>query len=308
MRKELKKVFSFAYRLITSALPEQSHLLVLYFHKVYTSKSEAFNGCSHPMEATTAEDLKIIIGTLLENGYQFVNPESIFSIRANSNPRLALITFDDGYFNNTRALPILEQFNVPCLFHVSTWYIAEQRPFWVDVLYRQMRQYGKKLEQIADAIELMKKLSLPEIISRIGREAMYIDSDICRPFTCQELKDFARHKLVYIGNHTHTHAALALQDRDAIQKELSISQELLKEWLGSYPQSIAYPHGSVNALVMEMARQIGFRVGFTVEPMKNYLPFKNPLFLHRFSFSDDGDLATICRRIINYRNSHGMLH
>lgn len=308
IRRQLNNWVDFLDKRLIVLTEEQPHLLVLFFHKIYKSKSEAFNGLGLPLEATTAEDLTAAIDTLLASGYEFIAPRKVL-LSEKLPQKSALITFDDGYFNNTRALPVLERFQTPALFHISTWYVAENRSFWVDVLYRKLSARGKSHAEIIGAIEQLKALpSFPEIIARIGEDAMSIYSDNCRPFTVEELRDFSAHPLVHIGNHTHTHAALALQSASRVSEELRISQQLLQEWLGYQPPFIAYPHGSMNRTVMDIAAQQGLQVGFTIEPMKNYLPIGNMFFVHRFNFSDpQADVPTACRQIISKRHDRAII-
>ncbi len=208
-------------------------------------------------------------------------------------------------------MPVLEQFQTPALFHISTWYVAENRSFWVDVLYRKLSASGKSHTEIIGTIEELKALpAFSDIITRIGENAMTVYSDNCRQFTVDELRDFSAHPLVHIGNHTHTHAALALQAAARIKDELQTSQQLLEEWLGYQPLFIAYPHGSMNRKVMEIAAQQGLRLGLTIEPMKNYLPIDadDMLFVHRFNFSDPwADVTTACRQIIGKRHDRAII-
>ena len=46
-----------------------------------------------------------------------------------------VITFDDGFRNNySIAKPILEKYEVPATFYISTGNVSEQKLFWVDLL------------------------------------------------------------------------------------------------------------------------------------------------------------------------------
>lgn len=54
---------------------------------------------------------------MLDSGYTFVQPNDIYpGLRPEPHQKLALITFDDGYYNNTHLIPVLEEFEVPALF------------------------------------------------------------------------------------------------------------------------------------------------------------------------------------------------
>ncbi len=79
IRRQLNNTIDFLDKQLMLLTHEKPHLLVLFFHKIYKTKSEAFNGLSLPMEATTAEDLAAAIETLLENNYTFIKPKQVFS-------------------------------------------------------------------------------------------------------------------------------------------------------------------------------------------------------------------------------------
>jgi peptidoglycan/xylan/chitin deacetylase (PgdA/CDA1 family) len=50
-------------------------------------------------------------------------------------PRSIAITFDDGYLNNlTKALPLLEQYDLPATFFIPTRNLLDGHPFWWDEL------------------------------------------------------------------------------------------------------------------------------------------------------------------------------
>ncbi|MEJ7665168.1 MAG: polysaccharide deacetylase family protein [Hymenobacter sp.] len=50
--------------------------------------------------------------------------------------KYALITFDDGYFNNHLALPVLRRYGVPATFFISSHHVLSGQAFWWDVVYR----------------------------------------------------------------------------------------------------------------------------------------------------------------------------
>ena len=69
---------------------------------------------------------------LLKRVANFVHPEEILDRRLFSSRRLHfLLTFDDGLINNYRlGFPVLQRYEIPALFFVSTWHMVSGEPFW----------------------------------------------------------------------------------------------------------------------------------------------------------------------------------
>lgn len=66
------------------------------------------------------------------------------------------------------------------------------------------------------------------------------------------------------GSHTVTHRALSELDQAAIYDELVNSKATLESILGKKIDAIAYPRGSYNEIVVNIAKRVGYRTGFTV--------------------------------------------
>src|SRR5438105_15125427 len=87
-------------------------LLVLMFHSLFRDKRETDSDLVDPQQGITIPMFRSVIAYLLEHSYLLVSPADL----QRSLPperQYALLTFDDGYFNNSRALPVLEEFAVP---------------------------------------------------------------------------------------------------------------------------------------------------------------------------------------------------
>ena len=67
------------------------------------------------------------------------------------------VTFDDGYYNNTKILPLLEEYQIPAHIFVTTKNVLLNQRFWWDVLYEHMVLSGKNWKEIARKIEKCKR-------------------------------------------------------------------------------------------------------------------------------------------------------
>lgn len=62
--------------------------------------------------------------------------------------KYAMITFDDGYFNNILALEILNKFKVPSVIFVTTKNVEENNSFWWDVVFKFRKKQGVAFHKI----------------------------------------------------------------------------------------------------------------------------------------------------------------
>lgn len=282
--------------------PASSRLLVFTFHSLFSSAEETNFGLVDPQQKITTEKFRTFVAHFLEQGYQFVSPEKIV---AGLNPvgNHAMITFDDGYFNNLRALPVLEEFQVPAVFCISTNHVASGKPFWWDVLYREGSKNGLSSEEVDRARSEFKRMHTRDVenklASEFGNTCLRTASDLDRPMTPGELQKLANHPMARIGNHTCDHAILTNYPLSEVREQICGAQEMLGTLTGQPPLLIAYPNGNVSADIVQTARDAGLAVGVTVQPGLNRIgrggQIRDILVLRRFTLWGDSDIGTQCR-------------
>src|SRR5688500_8979811 len=136
---------------------ERGALSTFMFHGLFASCSEVARGDADPQQAVTVPDFRRFVEYLLGCGYRFVSVADVLS-GLSPGPRYAMVTFDDGYFSNIRALPVLEEFDVPAAVFVSTGHVLGGKCFWWDVLYREALARGVSVAEIAEETERLKAL------------------------------------------------------------------------------------------------------------------------------------------------------
>jgi peptidoglycan/xylan/chitin deacetylase (PgdA/CDA1 family) len=113
------------------------------------------------------------------------------------------------------------------------------------------------------------------------------------------LREFARHPLVRIGNHTANHAILTNYPDAEARAQVERAQEWLRAELRVEPVAIAYPNGGSNDAVVKVCREAGLKLGFTVRPRKTRLPVgaggDGMLRIGRFTPHGEGEIETQCR-------------
>jgi peptidoglycan/xylan/chitin deacetylase (PgdA/CDA1 family) len=282
--------------LTPSWVREAPGLIVFALHALCASRSQLHDPALAAGQSVCVDDLRALIGTVRDSGYEFVAPEQVAAGLAPGG-QYAMLTFDDGYFNNALALPVLDEFHVPATFFIASTNVLEGKAFWWDAVSRGFAAAGAGHRATQAELARLKQLPPHEIEdavrSRFGAGALRPVADGDRPFTPAELAGFARHARVRIGNHTADHAILTRCSPGEMRSQIERCQEALRAITGATPVAIAYPNGNHSPQVVEAARAAGLSVGFTVHPSRNRLaPGPSAAMrLGRFYFHGEPDAA-----------------
>jgi peptidoglycan/xylan/chitin deacetylase (PgdA/CDA1 family) len=275
-------------------LREGPGLIVIGLHSLCASRSQLDDPAVAPHQNVCVDDFRALVDAILKSGYTIVSAEQV-DAGLDRRGRYVMLTFDDGYFNNVLALDVLDEFDVPATFFVSTNHVLEQKAFWWDAQHRALVRRGASAQVRRAALRQLKALPAMRIEDdfrhRFGPAALRPHSDRDRPFTRAELIDFSRHRHVRLGNHTADHAILTRCSVPEILRQIQGCQEALTGITGAAPIAIAYPNGNHSTVVVEAAKVLGLRLGFTVKPAKNRVPPPGAelMRLGRFYFRGDTD-------------------
>jgi peptidoglycan/xylan/chitin deacetylase (PgdA/CDA1 family) len=281
---------------------ERGGLRAFLFHSLFRDEREIALHQVDPLQRTTVAQFRAFVEYYLGHGYRFVGPDDVLR-GLEPEGKYALISFDDGYYNNTLALPILEQYKVPALFFISTDHVRENKCYWWDVLYRERVAAGTSRRRAYQEALGMKNLRSEQIEEelrrRFGAAAFAPRCDIDRAFTPRELLEFSKSPYVFLGNHTANHGILTNYDDAGVRDQLRRAQDDLSDMTGTTPTAIAYPNGGYNDRVIESCREVGLKLGYTIRPEKVALPVQVPpagLFrLGRFVPHGLAPIDTQCR-------------
>lgn len=281
-------------------IKEKNSLIVFMFHSLFNNEPEESDNYIDSSLGITISRFREFIDYYLEAGYIFISPEEIGNGLC-ADKKYILITFDDGYFNNSGALPVLESYDVPALFFVSVNNVKENKCFWWDVIYREGIKAGVGTDKIKDLQRAFKNKTNQEIervVEEIYGKSSFIPyGDIDRPFTPEELKDFSRKKHVYIGNHTMDHGILTNYSLEDAFDQICDAQNELEKIIGYVPESIAYPNGNYSKEIIDICKRLNLKSGFTTARNKNYIPLNDVFQLSRFSLSSKFDIRKQCEQI-----------
>jgi len=97
----------------------------------------------------------------------------------------------------------------------------------------------------------------------------------------QHIEEISSNELFSIGSHTVSHPFLDKLEDAEIEKELRESKKIIEEHVNRRIETIAYPYGKYNTKVVELAKKVGYKGGFTTERKLNNIN-TNPYKLGRF--------------------------
>lgn len=285
------------------ALPRgPGSLITVLFHSLYRNSGQIGDSVLAPNQNVTVEDLRRFVGVVLDSGHTVVSPAQV-DAGLEPGGNYVMLTFDDGYFNNTLALDVLDEFRVPATFFICSEHVLGEKAFWWDCLSRELAKTGASARSRSAEINRIKIWTAEKIEAHLhacfGKAALRPQSDLDRPFTRAELRDFSRHKWVHLGNHTCDYAILTNYRPDEMARQIQGCQQALAELAGYAPIAISYPNGNYSPSVLEASQAAGLRVGITVLPRRNRLPLdggKSRMTLGRFLFWGGQDAARQCRK------------
>lgn len=266
---------------------ENDGLSCFLFHAI--KEDNKFVSSLYPQENLSISLFEKFVVSLLESGYIFVGPDEIQNGSLLPGKKYGLITFDDGYFNNTWCLEILEKYKVPAIFFITTSWIQENEKLWGDIIFYQRFKRGISFKTIHNEIKTLipKRISFIKdyITKEFGVNSFNPSDDQDRPMTSKELHDFSKNPWVHIGNHTHNHEALKYLSSEEIRQEVEICQTTLKNILGYIPGTMAFPYGRFSKQAVKELKNLDFNLGFTTIQKKTHLPISDDSFftLSRFN-------------------------
>jgi peptidoglycan/xylan/chitin deacetylase (PgdA/CDA1 family) len=119
--------------------------IILMYHRVNELELDPWSLAVSPKHF--AEHLEVI--------REYTNPISLKDLakahrNGNIQNRSIALTFDDGYVDNLyQAKPLLEFYDIPATFFITTGYIGQNREFWWDELEQLLLQPGKLPEKLS---------------------------------------------------------------------------------------------------------------------------------------------------------------
>ena len=275
---------TFGIEKLVSSMGSNKTLNIMY-HGVVKNDSNYFSA-RHLLDKQFEQHL-----TYFKKNFNIISLEQAFeNIKQGIIPSKKTITisFDDGYLNNfTTALPILEKHQIPATFFISSVCLTPMpvQTLWADLISFMNLKYSSyeagnikitkgRVENFNQSIfEYIKERNpkerdgiLDELIReyKIAETITEIPAEVWKLMNKTELVEFSKHPLITIGSHGHNHYNLANIPIEDAKNDLITSKELLEKELKTEINMVAYPDGSYNDEIKNMAENLGYKYQIAV--------------------------------------------
>lgn len=141
-----------------------------------------------------------------------------------------------------------------------------------------------------NAVPILKKYNVPAIFfvspGLLGKKFIRPEFNC---MTWQQLKEISNSQLFTIGAHGLAHKKMNKLNREELIIELKESKDMLEKELDYKINSMAYPSGKYNNLVLEEVKKAGYKFGFTIKPF-HLNKLTSSLEISRFNVNDFSSL------------------
>lgn len=238
--------------------------------------------------------------------------------------KYALITFDDGYIDNyTVAMPILLEFGLSAVFHLSTDYVESSTvPWWDEIAYMLKHTKQTKLtfgnyEKInLTRFEINKTIRL--VMNNVKHDPRDMEEKVEELRTKLECKLDAEEvapnlfvnweqvqKMVdegmFIGSHTRSHRILSHLSLEEQIHEMQLSKEIIENKIGHKILSIAYPVGNEGSFTQETchaAESLGYKCGFSfINGSNELINNESNFYLKRIGIDGNASIDDIKKKV-----------
>lgn len=204
-----------------------------------------------------------------------------------AQPGCVLLTFDDGYADiYTEALPLLEQYRVPCVIFITTGFADRELEAYETLLATLLAGRRELVCPNEGPLALADDSARSAVYRRLrlwlrpqGRRGRQRYMDALRQLNpaapaaadggyldWARIRELDRHPLVTVGAHGRSHILLSRPHPLEVYGELRHSRSRLERELGRRVDLVAYPYGANTALTRLLARRAGYRLGFGTQP------------------------------------------
>ena len=243
------------------------------------------------------------------------------------------VTFDDGYENNfTTAWPILKKYQIPATIYLTTGYIGNERPFWVDLIEHLFNHYPapiltvqikekqftyrtdspeNKIHSVKDVKEKLKKYPVgvaEETIKRIEEKIPSLPDWQSVPnfriLNWDQIREMQADYLITIGSHTVNHNLLSALQPQELEHEVGEARKTIEDVLGVQTNLFAYPNGQENDYNHQSLEYLA-RSGFTsaVTTIPDLIKIESdPLQLNRYAIGFGLNFPFIRKPTIRIKN------
>ena len=280
LERKLEKYLSF----------NEDEFVIFIFHGVIESNSCKVR--NYTKKHILANEFIEILNILSSKGNAISIEEMMYCLNNKKKfPKFSyLITFDDGFENNySVAAPILQSYEVPSIFYISTDFVENNSMSWIDKIEYGLEMCSKgniKLSwddneyffsDIPSKINLLKKIrnyvkcntsfDIKKFVSDIFRqlninEINSLETNLDKKLSWEQIVDLNNNKYFQVGGHSHNHFSLTSFNEKELTHQINKSISLFKEKANIDLQYYSYPEGQsvdFNDLVIQKLKNNGIK-------------------------------------------------
>lgn len=284
----------------------------------------------------TPEQLRAQLAWLRRNRWQLLSLETVLDHWEQGRPlpaRCAVFTVDDGFWDQYEvAGEVFDRFDCPLTYYIVTgfldgaiWPWDDQIHYMLDnsplqeLSYRAYDDPDEPLLQLSLASAAERRSALYRIrdqlkqrandriyaeISRLYTLAQVAEPDqppaAFRPMRWDQIRDLER-RGHHIAPHSLTHRILTQLSDTQMEREVSMSRQVLLDRAGIQANTFAYPTGrrqDFGMREMQLMERLGFRAAMSTEP--GHIRWKRLAGLDRYAlprFSVPTELSDFCQYV-----------
>jgi peptidoglycan/xylan/chitin deacetylase (PgdA/CDA1 family) len=286
-------------------------LTVLLYHRVAEHVRDDFDTFT-PNVSATLEDFTAQMEYISQN-YNVISCGELAERIQNKEPlppHTAIITFDDGYYDNYQvAFPVLKRLGLPATIFATTDFIGSLKPSYWDLVAYCFHHTKKTNVELPLAgpcswndaysreavmlrwIAMLKEVSEAE--KRAAISSIEILLDVALPddafrnlhLSWDQVREMSGNGIEF-GAHTVTHPILTNIPLSQVSDELTLSMKKIEAETGRPVVSFAYPNGQKTDFSDDVTRVVGeagIKVAFTclAGPTCYSSVMQNPLTIRR---------------------------
>jgi len=191
--------------------------------------------------------------------------------------RALVITFDDGYKENYKLIPVFRKYNFKPTIFLCAGIINTKRHFWFEENHSEYPIKQLKRLSTDRRLDLQKNHGFEIEKEYLKRQALTKNEII-------EMKD-----IVDFQCHTLFHPCLPKSSFEEAEKEIEDSKRILEKEYGLNINSFAYPNGDYSKREIQMLEKAGYTNALTVDFGFNTLS-SDPFTLKRICPNDSEDI------------------
>lgn len=220
--------------------------------------------------------------------FQIVSIQDFVSGNFNSDHFTVVLTFDDGYMNNFEfVLPLLEKYEIPACFFITAIRETGYDILWSDHLDlgfafsndrlkiddRDFKKKGREFVDLESGMTLknvcrqegfdFKESMMKQVSAEFRKKDDF--SLYWKLVDKAEIVTMANSPWITIGSHGYLHNNYANVSREVAENDLTVSKNYLENLSQKEVNTLAYPDGSYNREIIDLADTSGYKYQFAVD-------------------------------------------